>query len=114
MVQSRSFIARSALVFSALMLAASACTGGDQGFGRSNGEVVVIWRDAAGNRITNRDEGLRVHHPLRVVEGEVVVDLHLMLLAILSEDVDGVWLDRHHLASDDGSGRGHVTDSLLE
>ena len=51
----RSFFARSALMLSALLLAASGCNCGGPGIGRNNGEIVVIWRDAAGERITNRD-----------------------------------------------------------
>ena len=44
----RSFFARSALVLSTLMLAASGCDCGGPNIGRNNGELVVIWRDAAG------------------------------------------------------------------
>lgn len=51
-----SFSARSALVLSAtVVLAASGCDCGGPGIGRSDGEIVVIWRDAVGDRITNRD-----------------------------------------------------------
>ena len=50
-----SFFARTALVSFALVLAASGCNCGGPGIGRNNGEIVVIWRNAAGERITNRD-----------------------------------------------------------
>ena len=51
----RSFFARSALALSAFVLAASGCRCDGQNIKSSNGEIVVIWRDAVGDRITNRD-----------------------------------------------------------
>ena len=48
------FVARSALLAFALALTAGCNCGGGQ-IGRTNGEVVVIWRDAAGERISSRD-----------------------------------------------------------
>lgn len=50
-----SFLARSALLFFATVLAVSGCRCEGNNLGRTNGEIVVIWRDAAGERITNRD-----------------------------------------------------------
>lgn len=50
-----SFFARSALVLSTIVLVVSGCRCGDQNIGRSNGEIVVIWRNPAGDRISNRD-----------------------------------------------------------
>jgi hypothetical protein len=49
------FVARSALTFLAIALAASGCNCNGNQIGRSNGEIVVIWRNAAGERITSRD-----------------------------------------------------------
>ena len=51
----RSFFARSALALSAFALVASGCNCNTTNIGRSNGEIVVIWRNPAGERITNRD-----------------------------------------------------------
>ncbi|MDP3158197.1 MAG: choice-of-anchor D domain-containing protein [Archangium sp.] len=50
-----SFFARSALVLSTFVLAVSGCRCDGQNIGRTNGEIVVIWRNAAGERVTNRD-----------------------------------------------------------
>ncbi len=58
-----SFFARSALVLSAV-LAASGCNCGGPNIGRNNGEIVVIWRDATGERITNRDATYDFGHAL--------------------------------------------------
>ena len=58
-----SFFARSALVLSAV-LAASGCNCGGPNLGRNNGEIVVIWRDATGERITNRDATYDFGHAL--------------------------------------------------
>jgi hypothetical protein len=47
--------ARSALLFAALALTVAGCDCGRQGIGSNFGEIVVIWRDAAGERQANRD-----------------------------------------------------------
>ncbi|MFT3711823.1 MAG: choice-of-anchor D domain-containing protein [Archangium sp.] len=49
------FLSRLALSVAAFALVTSGCRCDGGGVGRSNGEVVVIWRDANGERITNRD-----------------------------------------------------------
>ncbi len=51
----RSFFARSALLLISAALAVSGCNCPGQNIGRTNGEIVVIWRDANGERISNRD-----------------------------------------------------------
>lgn len=60
----RSFLARSALALSAFVLAASGCRCDGQNIGRTNGEIVVIWRDPVGERITNRDATYDFGHAL--------------------------------------------------
>lgn len=57
-----SFFARSALVSFAVL--AAGCNCGGPNIGRNNGEIVVIWRDAAGERITNRDATYDFGHAL--------------------------------------------------
>lgn len=49
------FVARTALSLFAFALAASGCNCTGNQIGRANGEVVVIWRNEAGERLTNRD-----------------------------------------------------------
>lgn len=51
----RSSFARCTLAFGAILLAGSGCRCDGSKFGRTNGEIVVIWRDATGARITSRD-----------------------------------------------------------
>ncbi|MFZ5439279.1 MAG: choice-of-anchor D domain-containing protein [Myxococcota bacterium] len=50
-----SFVARSAIALLSLVLAASGCDCKGGNIDRKYGEIVVIWRDEAGQRITNRD-----------------------------------------------------------
>lgn len=49
------FLARSALFLAVSASIISGCRCTDPNLGRTNGEVVVIWRDANGERLTNRD-----------------------------------------------------------
>lgn len=54
-MRSSSFAARSALSVALFALITSGCRCGPPSINRTDGEVVVIWRDANGERITNRD-----------------------------------------------------------